>query len=311
MAQTKTSMFLKISELVTIRSSYTVRPCRTVPSRIFFIKGRSKIRIKKDDVVTHTSDPRRLVVIVTTAVCQFAVASLHAPDQTNDNVVKWWADTTDIFQSDLKEMPKTVFMDANITMPEVWALRDFVLDDTKNLPSNSSNSHVFKRWVDDVRLWMPAASSWKNGTAKSTFVARGSNTMDDYILLSNDIMCEPASYHVDESYDTANKSDDHLPVIAEVQVLPNFSKSFARRRVVSYDRKGYRDPAKVAYFNSLLSCAHSIPFEVDPTSHCFIVQEAIRRAAEQAFPKPQHTERNDVIGAEAFGLICQRGRLRK
>ena len=80
---------------------------------------------------------------------------------------------------------------------------------------------------------------------------------------------------------------------------------------MSYDRKGYRDPAKVAYFNSLLSCAHSIPFEVDPTSHCFIVQETIRHAAEQAFPKPKHIKRNDVIGDEAFGLICQRGRLRK
>ena len=65
-------------------------------------------------------------------------------------------------------------------------------------------------------------------------------------------MSEPASYDVDESYDTANKSDDHLPVIAEAQVLSNFSKSVARRRVVPYDRKGYRDPVKVACFNSLL-----------------------------------------------------------
>ena len=159
MVQTKTSMFLKDKRTGngTIVIHSAAMPNGTLgcticisTSRVFFIKGRSKIRIKKEDVVTHTSDPRRLVVIVTTAVCQFAVASLHAPDQTNDNVVKWWADTTDIFQSDVKEMPKIVFMDANITMPEVWALRGFVLDDTKNLPSNSSNSHVFKRWVDDV-----------------------------------------------------------------------------------------------------------------------------------------------------------------
>ena len=33
-------------------------------------------------------------------------------------------------------------------------------------------------------------------------------------------MCEPASHDVNDTYDTANKADNHLPVNADVQVLP-------------------------------------------------------------------------------------------
>ena len=52
------------------------------------------MRIKKDDVVTYTSDPWRLVVVVTTSACQFAIASLHAPDETNKECIGWWKETT-------------------------------------------------------------------------------------------------------------------------------------------------------------------------------------------------------------------------
>ena len=79
-------------------------------------------------------------------------------------------------------------------------------------------------------------------------------------------------------------------VCAEVMLIPNFSKAFKRRRVVSYDRGGYRDPAKTAYRNEFISAFPSIPFNVDPSSHCFLLQEWLRTAAEKALPDATYRE---------------------
>ena len=146
---------------------------------------------------------------------------------------------------------------------------------------------------------------------KATFIARGSNTVNDYIVISSGISCVPGTYDVLESYDTANRADDHLMVCAEVLLIPNFSRSFQRRRVVNYDRGGYLDPIKAAYFNQLILQFPPIPFNVDHSSNCFLLQEWVRNAAEKAFPKPLVCKRNGIRADDTFALILARGRLRK
>ena len=132
-------------------------------SRPFFYHGRTKVRVTTDDVIVHTSDPRRLIVIITTAVCRFAVASLHAPDQSHDECLTWWRDTTALFSHDLKHIAKIVFIDSNITLPSVWDLREPNHVDKKSMPSNVLNAGIFDELIHSAGLWVPAAlpSSWR------------------------------------------------------------------------------------------------------------------------------------------------------
>ena len=296
--------------------------CRTAPWVVrslfrprapFFYHGRTKVRVTTDDVIVHTSDPRRLIVIITTAVCRFAVASLHAPDQSHDECLTWWRDTTALFSHDLKHIAKIVFIDSNITLPSVWDLREPNHVDKKSMPSNVLNAGIFDELIHSAGRWVPAAlpSSWREQVSKATFIARGYSTFNDYVLLSNEIACTPGSYDLEESYVTANKADDHLMVSVEGVLMPNFSKSFKRRRTVTYDRKGYRNPEKAAYFSTLVSKCPPVPFHVDPSSHCFFLEEWIRAAAEAAFPKPRFVKMSEILADDTFDFILARGRLRK
>jgi hypothetical protein len=181
------------------------------------------------------------------------------------------------------------------------------------MPSNVLNAGIFDELIHSAGLWVPAAlpSSWREQVSKATFIARGCSTFNDYVLLSNEIACTPGSYDLEESYDTANQADDHLMVSVEGVLMPNFSKSFKRRRTVTYDRKGYRNPEKAAYFSTLVSKCPPVPFHVDPSSHCFFLEEWIRAAAEAAFPKPRFVKKSEILADDTFDFILARGRLRK
>eukprot|EP00959_Pyramimonas_sp_CCMP1952_P067554 1410106-Pyramimonas_sp.AAC.1 len=84
-------------------------------------------------------------------------------------------------------------------------------------------------------------------------------------------------------------------VSACISLPPNFSRSFERRRVAPYDRKGTENPEKVTLFKRLLSQLPPVPFAVDPTSHCYLRQIGIQEAAACAFPKPKTQKRNDAL----------------
>ena len=87
-------------------------------SRPFFVNGKSSLNICLNDVVVCHSCPRCLIIVISCHGSRFAVASIHAPDQTSPTYISWWGELRKAFMT-LAKLPTIICIDCNTTMPEV------------------------------------------------------------------------------------------------------------------------------------------------------------------------------------------------
>ena len=66
--------------------------------------------------------PRLLIVMVNCPCGRFAVASLHAHDQSCTNLYEWWSEVIALFAVGIN-VPLKICADCITTVPEVWDIR--------------------------------------------------------------------------------------------------------------------------------------------------------------------------------------------
>eukprot|EP00973_Karenia_brevis_P041118 5689176-Karenia_brevis.AAC.1 len=121
----------------------------------------------------------------------------------------------------------------------------------------------------------------------------------------------PGTAGVDFEFDMMGAGDDHFPLCCKVFVQCNVVQCCFRRRVPGYDRSKLNDPACSAKFEALLQSCPLVPYAVEPSSHLFLINNFVYKAACDAFPKAGRVQRKKHLSHASFELVCSSADLRK
>ena len=67
------------------------------------------------------------------------------------------------------------------------------------------------------------------------------------------------------------------------------------------------DPVKASHFRSLLAQAPMIPYNVEPSTQAYIVNEFVKQALIESFPKiPEVRKVSCFLSGPTFSLVCTR-----
>eukprot|EP00973_Karenia_brevis_P043321 6005076-Karenia_brevis.AAC.1 len=163
-----------------------------------------------------------------------------------------------------------------------------------------------------VGMHVPSTfAQYSSEAMQPTFVARGARRTDDYVVVTSDVCVHDHSTRVCTQFDPGTKAHDHLPVCSTVWLPKSFKYGAVKRRVVGYDRRGFKDPAKSSLFANLLQQFSPVPFWVDPHSHAYLLDTYVCNALASAFPKPRIKPKKAYVSQECAEHIYQKARIFK
>eukprot|EP00973_Karenia_brevis_P095198 12426218-Karenia_brevis.AAC.1 len=273
------------------------------------------IRVKIQNVTILHGDARRLLVAISTRFFSCLVCVLHAPHQVGV-VAEWWTETIDLLRQYADSFPSLiVFTDANaqFSSEDLPSVGPIVFDGHKNLVGADSLSRLLKTF----QMWAPGTFheycnvSDRHGLGTYMSKVRGCPYIIDYILCSNNIGVRDLSYHVWHSCVPPCKGLDHIPVCADLVCTSGSGSVPVFRRRLPYDRTKIQDPCCVQKFQALLLQSPNIPFDVDPTSHAYLLNKHVLSCACAAFPQAGPTKRKPYVSASTFECVVYAGKIRR
>lgn len=142
----------------------------------------------------------------------------------------------------------------------------------------------------------------------------------DYILTGKRCEVQAGSVDILRSFVIANVKPDHVPVAAVVIVDTSVALPVTRRRAAIYDRKAVRAAATAAPDDGCykqekedveryLENMPSIPADVGPSSHTFLLDEYRLHGLEQFFPPPRQIAKQSYIMNAIFLVVCEKNTL--
>ena len=102
---------------------------------------------------------------------------------------------------------------------------------------------------------------------------------------------------------------DHIPIVCKLSIKADGAKNaqFVRRRV-PYHRSKIGMPRHDKVFLDALYSAPQISYSFDTTSHCHMVQEYLRCAAEEAYSRDGPIKKDKEITDQTFQKIISHGK---
>ena len=256
------------------------------------------------------AEPRLLIVAATAGPLDFLLVSGHVPDSDRREQQSWLRHTKGEIEKRAAKRHVVIMIDSNITCMPV---RQAAGEDAKrtSLPANAANTKSFEQFADDLGLTFAGAcpQHWQAASQRASFVARGANTLNDYIVFSQSLSCESGSLHVHSDFDTTSAADDHLPV--SCRLGGSVCTSAPRKGFKpGYDRKAAAAVDAGRTLEPLLQLCPQIPWSIEPTSHAAILNAFVRQALAIAFPPPSTHPRQRHVTPELFADIQARGKLK-
>ena len=105
----------------------------------------------------------------------------------------------------------------------------------------------------------------------------------DVVCPSADMAVTEASCATWHDFTMPHNNKDHIPTTAVCHPNPTCRQKDFRRRVVTYDRQGVKDPVKLAHSEQIVQGMPHCHFQVEPSSHETIVDHLVEEAAVTVF----------------------------
>ena len=133
----------------------------------------------------------------------------------------------------------------------------------------------------------------------------------DYTLYRGDVLpVSGSSCHVFELL--SGRDNDHYPIGTRFSIAP--SPSYNRpinRRVFEYDKMLIGKPDHDKVFLDCVSRFQGVPFSLEPSSHCHVLERVVHDALCVAYPKLKQRKRSEHISDITHGFIVQRNNMLK
>lgn len=262
--------------------------------------------LKKSGINILYADPTRLLVKVQVASCLYLLVSIHAPHQCHHvEVGRWWGNTTSILTPYLDNMVVYVCVDASTYFP---------FSQQVPLGPGHGGKHYqdFANFLEDCAMSAPFCHAANHSLALSpTFAAQGSAKFSAYILCDRRAIVVPKSLAVLDDFDMASRTDNHLRVITCFYNINNRKSdaAFASRRIPGYDRHEAKKGTNATVLNNSLLAHCTMVYDVDPSSHVFLLESHFRDCLATAFPKPKRTTKKQYPTSGTMTLIEARANL--
>eukprot|EP00973_Karenia_brevis_P017909 2461266-Karenia_brevis.AAC.1 len=124
----------------------------------------------------------------------------------------------------------------------------------------------------------------------------------DYVLISDNVTCSHNSCFTSR-YELNHATKDHLSVHVQIVPPPVAPVTIRKRRTPSYNRQLTSSGDHVKHFCDLLSAPPCIPYDVEVTSHQYILDEWVSLCAAQAFPLGGAYKRKSYISNFTYQYI--------
>ena len=251
------------------------------------------VHINRDNITIMHHDPRRLIVVVQTCGQIFGCASLHGPHAgCKEPLCQWWRETARLCTLHVPRIPLLSLMDSNLASPNCSLLRD------KGLVSQSLFLNPKQESFDgSFRDWLCVCEQTAFGSFEEyrkfdglfcnrSYVTRcrGRPEIIDHIM-GRGFVCKHGTYRTVYDHVHLNEGDDHFPIECIVTWSSPASSNSIRRRRLPYDRSKIGTPEADACFCQCLALCPDVPYQVEPTSHAWIIQKCILNAAMIAYPR--------------------------
>ena len=100
-----------------------------------------------------------------------------------------------------------------------------------------------------------------------------SSTVIDYICSNKYMSIFPHSIRHAPEMMVKPHFNDHMPITMRVSIIPVcMSKDCYKRRVASYDKQLIGNLENDTHFSHLIKQFQGVPYHVDNTSHCYVIQ---------------------------------------
>ena len=131
----------------------------------------------------------------------------------------------------------------------------------------------------------------------------------DHILVSNSVNVQSGSSKSWPDFARPNRGADHHPIALQVFPPIRSCSTHFRRRTVQYNRAATQEPERAQRFQELVDNISRPHYAVEPTTHGWLLKEAVRHVAVEAFGPPlQRTTKQSYVDSHGMQLIARRRR---
>ena len=165
-------------------------------------------------------------------------------------------------------------------------------------------------------MWIPATFSQyakygleclSTSFGKAACIEKEVGERVDRICVSSNCSVMQGSANAWPSFVMPHCARDQYPAVVVVKpMLRKFTDHFRRRRV-RYDRNGTKDPEKCELSRQLIEGIPCPDYRVEPSSHAWLIDNAVESAAIEAFGEPADMRpRQSYVSTSTMQVIAAR-----
>ena len=299
-------------------TQYGSHGCEVWISRSIPLSDSYPVKVCQDDLSIMDHNPRILVVRMVAACFSAVLISAHAPYVTTPDTIPFAMQWHSEFVARVNEYHSKysvviVGLDGNFTLSQYG---NMPLQFGTAFSGNPSKHAQFVKEVYsgcELRFVTTLKENCKPTFYRDPYtyhIKTGTHvTTNDYILApAAGVLVVPKSTNRVTSLSTRHDAHDHHPVIVSMYFRSSDSDNLPfKRRVADYHRLSIGDPAKDAKFLTMLRQCPPCCYELDASSHYYVIRSYIHDAACSAYPMPPKPKHNSHITDFSFSYIIKHG----
>ena len=240
------------------------------------------------------SGPRHLLATAKAGSTAFAILSAHAPTCTTGASIRqaWWASLHSLVRGIPPRHTPILLIDANARFE--WGAQP---------PSASTaanhNAEALVHFLGEHAL-VASPNQLCNGTKVVSYLGPACRPAClDYIVLPRDLSIGAEPLGAIPDFQGCSEQD-HFPVQARLRWTCSASQAVRRP---AWDVAAMRSPEGKMRIRQIFAAAPRIPWSSDVDSHLLQVNEYLKKALSQAFPKPRRKPRSGIISDTTWTLV--------
>ena len=276
----------------------------------WYVKGQQVVFITRDGISIEYASPRLLCVGICLPDMEAVCVSCHGPLSTSTDCIllEYCEFAAAWIMQNARVRNVILCMDANATLHrEAEEQVGHVLS-----PAANDAYDAFYRFLELTGTWIPSTfDAFAELPVSTSFpnskCVRAVGKRIDFVGGGSTVGAIERSAEVWEDFQMPHKHRDHLPAAVNITVKLKARTMHFKRRTAMYNRRATNDPAKCAHFRDMIAHIPSPRFRVEPTSHTFMLDQAINQAAVAAFGEPEKAmPRQSYVNANTLQLIKAR-----
>ena len=253
--------------------------------------SKKKLRLLPQHISVEHSDPRRLIVRIAAPKLHARIASFHAPHSRDPVLAEWWEETGKIAARG----------------PDI----DITLIDANETLTENGRRH-FRSWCERIDAIIPADMHelLAPNADQTTFLNSEGNSWSqiDFVVCARTMHITVGTVQAWKDVDVGHRRTDHVPTALMLSFPPDVSPPEYPARCAEYNRDRVHDLHAQSVFAAILEQAPPVPFAIEPSTHCHVLEEYIRQAALEAFGPPIRQPKQPYVTASTLECIQTKSR---